>query len=90
MSRIMARVSGIVQGVGFRYFVIRKATAYGLRGYVRNCFDGDVEVEAEGDKLRLEQLIEDLGRGPICAKVKNVQTEWFDDEKGYRTFTLET
>lgn len=88
MSRIMARVNGVVQGVGFRYFVMRKATAYGLRGYVRNCIDGDVEVEAEGDRAKLEQLIDDLQAGPSCAEVKNVQTEWFEDEKGYHTFTL--
>jgi len=88
MSRILARVKGMVQGVGFRYFIMHKATTYGLQGYVRNCHDGDVEVEAEGNQEKLLSLIEDLRQGPHLCEVKDVEVEWFEEEKGYQTFTL--
>jgi len=88
MSRILARVKGMVQGIGFRYFIMRKATTYGLQGYVRNCHDGDVEVEAEGNPEKLRSLIEDLRQGPHLSEVKDVEVEWFEEEKGYQTFTL--
>ena len=88
MSRIQARIKGSVQGVGFRYFVMRKASALNLRGYVRNCYDGDVEVEAEGDKDNLETLVEQLRQGPSLSRVTDVDLEWFDEEKGYKSFTL--
>jgi len=83
-------VSGFVQGVGFRYFVMRKASVYNLRGYVRNCHDGDVEVEAEGDTDQLHLLIEDLKQGPSFSEVKDVHVDWFEEEKGYKTFSLKS
>jgi len=89
MSRIYARVKGIVQGVGFRYFVIRNAERLNLKGYVRNRPDGDVEVEAEGDDAALQSLIDELHRGPHLARVDDVQVKWFKDEKGYKEFRLE-
>jgi len=50
-GRLVARVSGLVQGVGFRYATIRQAHAIGgITGYVRNASDGSVEVVAEGDR----------------------------------------
>ncbi len=49
-------VEGIVQGVGFRYSTLRKADSLGLTGYVRNCFDGKVEVVAGGEADRIDQL----------------------------------
>lgn len=43
-------ISGMVQGVGYRWFVMRKANEYNLKGYVRNLYTDDVEVEVEGEK----------------------------------------
>jgi acylphosphatase len=88
MSRIHVRVKGIVQGVGYRYFVVRKASTLELRGYVKNCYDGDVELEAEGDEENLKTLIEHLHHGPSLSKVADVQVEWLDEEKGYQSFSL--
>ena len=88
MSRIQATVKGMVQGVGFRYFVMRQASILDRTGYVRNCRDGSVEVEAEGDKENLETLVKQLHRGPALSRVSNVQVEWLDDEKGYDSFDL--
>lgn len=76
IHRLTARVHGYVQGVGYRYFVRRQAAALGLRGYVRNLVNGDVEVVAEGDRSRLEQLLHVLERGPSAAEVENVMADW--------------
>jgi hypothetical protein len=53
-ARVRVRVQGRVQGVGFRYFALQHARRLGVRGYVRNCSDGSVEVLAEGDRTALE------------------------------------
>ncbi len=52
---------GGVQGVGFRYTVYHTAQKYGITGWVRNCYDGSVEMEAEGTPIELEHLLIDLG-----------------------------
>ena len=62
-------VRGLVQGVGFRWFVARRANALGLAGYARNLVDGAVEIEAEGDRSMVEELIGDVRVGPaFCAR----------------------
>ena len=68
-------ISGLVQGVGFRNFVQKRARGLGLRGWVRNLADGRVEamVLAEGDEL--EQLETYISRGPMAAKVTQVMME---------------
>ncbi|MFZ5785839.1 MAG: acylphosphatase [Acidobacteriota bacterium] len=62
-------VEGRVQGVGFRYFVVREAQALGLSGWVRNMADGRVEVLAAGDDSALEVLAGRLWEGPRSARV---------------------
>jgi acylphosphatase len=66
-------VSGFVQGVGFRYFVLRRASALGLRGFVRNLSGGGVEVVAEGDAAALAELEVALEAGPPSARVESVE-----------------
>ncbi len=66
-------ISGIVQGVGYRYFVVRVARRLGLRGYVRNLSDGRVEVYAEGTPEQLDQLRAYLQEGPPAAVVQRVE-----------------
>ncbi len=56
-------VSGLVQGVGFRYFALKKATLYGIRGFAKNLMDGRVELLAEGEKGMVEDFIKDLRSG---------------------------
>lgn len=65
-------VHGLVQGVGFRYFVLRRARGLGLSGYVRN-MAGAVEVVASGPVERLDQLEAALRTGPPMAHVTNVE-----------------
>lgn len=75
-ARLEAVVHGLVQGVGFRYFVLNRAEELGLRGYVRNRWNGTVEVVAEGPRSRLEVLLGYLQRGPRAARVTRVDTVW--------------
>jgi acylphosphatase len=66
-------VSGFVQGVGFRYFVLRRASELGLRGFVRNLPGGAVEVVAEGAGSALAELELALEAGPSTARVESVE-----------------
>ncbi len=69
-------VQGLVQGVGFRWFVNRHSVELGLKGFVNNNYDGTVHVEVEGDRSLVEELINQLKIGPRSAHVKDVYVEW--------------
>lgn len=69
-------VSGVVQGVGFRYFTQRTAMKLVLSGWVKNRYDGDVEMEVEGEKELIEKLILALKIGPPAAHVRDIQVQW--------------
>jgi len=71
-----AEIFGDVQGVGFRFFAERQARRLGLDGWVRNRYDGAVEVQAEGSYAALEQFLNDLRRGPRAARVQDVKVSW--------------
>jgi acylphosphatase len=86
--RLTAIVHGSVQGVGYRFFVQRRAAALGLRGYVRNRPDGSVEVVAEGPRAELEHLLAALERGPYGADVDSVDASWSAAEGTYSGFQI--
>ncbi len=71
-TRLEATVRGRVQGVGFRYFVVRRAMELGLVGWVANAADGSVRCVAEGPLERLDILAEALRGGPLGAIVDTV------------------
>ena len=76
-AAISATVHGRVQGVNFRYFVERHAEALGLTGYVKNMPGGrEVEVYAEGEKEKLDELLDRLNTGPPRAVVERVDVRW--------------
>ena len=75
-ARLDATVSGRVQGVGFRYFVLREAMDLGLDGWVANTPDGTVRCIAEGPRDRLERLLALLEEGPAAAIVDHVSAAW--------------
>lgn len=83
-----ASIHGIVQGVGFRYFTLRKAREYGVNGYVRNMPDGSVEAYATGDRNILERFLADLERGPSGSAVDRVEVDWNVAIKAYDTFNI--
>jgi len=88
MERLHAIVRGDVQGVGFRYFVQRKAQQLGLTGWVRNNADGTVEVVAEGARPELNQLDRVLWEGPRLARVDAVDERWSEATGGFDRFDL--
>jgi acylphosphatase len=68
-------VAGRVQGVGYRYFVMRQAEALGVSGYARNRPGGSVEVVAEADEAVLADFEARLREGPSFAEVTSVERE---------------
>lgn len=69
-------VSGLVQGVGFRYFVLRKATEFNLVGYTKNQNDGTVLTIVEGEKHLIEELFGNLKIGPMYSDVRDIKIVW--------------
>lgn len=82
------RVYGMVQGVGFRYFVYRNAMALGLVGYAKNMFDGTVYVVAEGDEGKLQKLYELLRAGPSHSYVEKVEVEFSEPIDIFQGFDI--
>jgi acylphosphatase len=82
-------VEGLVQGVGFRYSTLRLAARLGLTGYVMNLPDGSVEVVAEGDPARLDQLKGWLQKGPPGAWIRKVKLQELPPSGAYREFSIE-
>lgn len=81
-------VYGIVQGVGFRYFVARNASILGIRGYVRNEYDGSVTGVAIGSPESIEKLKQQLQIGPSRAKVDKVIFEDYLGHDIFKTFEI--
>jgi acylphosphatase len=81
-------VSGLVQGVGFRYFAFHRANHLGLVGYVRNSFSGEVEIEIEGDRSLIEEFIKEVKVGPRVAQVKDLKIEWLECENSHKSFVI--
>ena len=88
MERLHAVIRGNVQGVGFRYFIQRKARQLNLRGWVRNNDDGTVELVAEGSRPELEQLMMAAEEGPRLARVQRVEAQWSSATGGLDEFDL--
>jgi acylphosphatase len=78
-ASLFAVIRGRVQGVYFRAFVRNHAEALGLTGYVRNLSGGSaIEVRAEGEKTKLDELLKQLNVGPPRARVDRVDVKWSD------------
>ena len=81
-------VSGHVQGVGFRFFVYRRALELNLSGYAKNLYNGNVEVVAEGDEYNLELLHKFLKQGPSRSYVECVHAEYSDYTGSFSGFEI--
>ena len=81
-------VSGRVQGVGYRAFTCRMAASRGLTGGVQNLDSGQVTVDVEGSRSALEEFLADLKKGPVGARVTQVQVEWGNATGRYHDFTI--
>jgi acylphosphatase len=88
-ARLHAYISGRVQGVAFRFFAQHEARMLGLTGWVRNLYDGRVEVVAEGEEESLEQFLAELRKGPRLARVEKVETRWEEFRNEFSEFSVE-
>jgi acylphosphatase len=82
-------VKGLVQGVGFRYFVYTRATRIGVTGYVKNNLDGSVEINVEGERSLIEALINEVKVGPRSAQVTDVRIQWKEPQHQYKEFDIQ-
>jgi acylphosphatase len=74
IKNIQINIYGRVQGVGFRYSALHKAQETGIRGYVKNMYDGSVFIEAEGDDTDVENFLLWCHKGPPWARIEQVKT----------------
>lgn len=81
-------VTGMVQGVGYRYFAYREAQALGLKGFVRNRYDGKVEGEVEGEEGLVKEFIKKLHIGPRSANVTGIDVDWQPFAGTYKSFEI--
>ena len=89
VAHLSATVYGRVQGVFFRYFIQNVARRLGLKGYVYNLASGDaVEVQAEGEKRQLNELLQQLKLGPLGARVERVEVKWADYAGRFDDFSV--
>ena len=81
-------VSGLVQGVGFRYFVYSKAQTLGLNGYTKNLFTGEVVTVVEGERFLIEEIIDWIKIGPSRSHVKSLSVNWFEYKNEFEIFEI--
>ena len=82
------RITSRVQGVGYRYFAYNTANKLGLRGYVRNLWNGEVEAVVEGPRNLIERMIQYLRQGPAMARVDDIDITWADATGKFRNFGI--
>jgi acylphosphatase len=81
-------VSGLVQGIGFRYYVYSKAQNLQLNGYTKNLFSGVVVTVVEGEKYLVDELIDYIKIGPSRSHVKSYSVNWFEWKNEFTTFEI--
>jgi len=87
-ARAHVIVQGRVQGVCFRHYTQEAAFRLGLKGWVKNRWDGAVEALFEGDKDKVDEIIQWCHRGPSGAGVKNVHVTWERYAADYDDFSV--
>lgn len=88
LTRAEIIVGGVVQGVGFRYFVLRCATVLGLKGYVKNLPSGEVLTLVEGEKGLIIELYEQLKVGSSFSRVTKHAINWYSFQNEFTSFEI--
>lgn len=88
MVRARLLISGIVQGVGYRWACRREGHALGLTGWVRNLPDGRVEALLQGPREAVERMIRWCYRGPSEAQVSDIQVSYEDALEAFKDFGI--
>lgn len=86
MKQLHIKISGRVQGVGFRYSTVQLAQKLNLTGWIRNSEDGGVEIMAEGEENNLQELLKWTQTGPPSAQVENVEHALSDATHEFQEF----
>jgi acylphosphatase len=89
LKAVQLTVSGRVQGVGYRYSACQKAARLKLSGWVKNLYNGDVEIFAEGRREDIQALVQWAAQGPPGARVSGVKTNYQPYQGFYTRFTVE-
>lgn len=87
MKQVHVFISGLVQGVSFRYFIKINAQKLGITGWVQNTEDGGLEAVFCGEKEQIEQMIDICKKGPMLAEVKNLGFDW-EEPENFDCFTI--
>ncbi|MFC1528419.1 acylphosphatase [Candidatus Latescibacterota bacterium] len=80
---------GRVQGVGFRFFVREQASVFGVTGWVKNLYDGTVEIHVEGEKDVVNNFIEKIKKGPMFGLVSELTVNWIEPTGTYSNFSIQ-
>lgn len=86
LENLQVRITGRVQGVGFRHFTVRQAHSLGIRGWVRNASDGSVHALLQGTPNAIDSMLSMLHIGPRGARVTEVQHETVDTNRRFDGF----
>ncbi len=86
--RVHLTIEVQVQGVFFRTSTLQEAKRLSVKGWVRNCPDGSVEVVAEGSRKKIVEMIQWCHQGPARAQVRNVQLQWEDHKESFKNFSI--
>lgn len=88
MTHAEITISGVVQGVGFRYYTIQVAKAYGIKGFVKNLPNGKVYCEAEGEPNIIQSFVKELKIGPSMSRVTDVHVDKFKELQNFKQFEV--
>lgn len=88
MERAEIIANGLVQGVGFRYYVMRICRNLGLKGFTQNLYTGEVLTVVEGERALIEDLYDKIKIGPPYANVRNVSIKWSEPKNEFQTFEV--
>lgn len=88
LSRAEIIVGGLVQGVGFRYYVLRTAMKVNVKGYVKNLYSGEVLAVVEGEKIKIMELFEQMKLGPSHSYVKSFSIMWTNYNAEFSSFEI--
>ena len=88
LRRVHVVVTGQVQAVGFRYYTYTMAAQLGVNGYVRNRYDGSVEIEAEAPEEQMTRFLSYVKHGPTYGRVDQMTVKELSDGKPFRRFNI--
>ncbi|MFO7445192.1 MAG: acylphosphatase [Ignavibacteriaceae bacterium] len=89
-NKIRAEIiaGGLVQGVGFRYYIMSNAQELGLNGYAKNLYTGEVITVVEGERGLIEELFKRIKTGPSHSSVSKVKIVWSDNKDEFTHFNI--